>query len=109
MNLSGVAVGGVVESVAAVAEMTGGVVPVAVVTDCEVSMCGGMVIVVASCGVFAIDCGNTYECLHKFQWNSEAGQCQGFLSYQRVGNFVRARFVSVVDTGLKFFGPNYLF
>ena len=27
-----------------VAEMTGGLVPVAVVTDCEVSMCGGMVI-----------------------------------------------------------------
>ena len=44
VNLSGVAMGGVVEAVAAVAEMTGGVVPVAVVTDCEVSMCGGMVI-----------------------------------------------------------------
>ena len=44
MNLSGVAVGGVVVFVAALAEMTGGVVPVAVVTDLEVSMCGGMVI-----------------------------------------------------------------
>ena len=44
VNLSGVAVGGVVVSVAALAEMTGGVVPVAVVTDLEVSMCGDLVI-----------------------------------------------------------------
>ena len=44
MNLSCVAMGGVVEAVATVAEVTGGVVPVAVVTDCKVSMCGGMVI-----------------------------------------------------------------
>ena len=36
--------GGVVEAVAAVSEMNGGVVPVAVVTDCKVSRCGGLVI-----------------------------------------------------------------